>query len=426
MKNKIISLVNKLLEKFYLKRELKLITSEVFKISIKGLQEHKTRTFLTMLGIIFGVASVISMLAIGEGARRKTLSQIQSLGLNNIIVQHTESEKESNKNQVTLNYQDMRGIQKVLPTISHAVPVIQEELEINFEKRFEDAEVIGTTSNYFNIMSLDLLKGGYFSAYDNQRRNRVCILGNDLVVSLFGAGNAIGKAVRINNVWFTVIGVLKYQPVSVAGNTEVNLNKRVFIPIKTLESRIDRNPSKPSLDQIIAKVNQSDYVRTTSEFIDKIMFRRHKEQKNYRMIVPEQLLKQSEETQRIFNIVMGAIAGISLLVGGIGIMNIMLASILERTKEIGLRRSLGATKMDIRNQFLVEAIIISLGGGLVGIALGYILTWGVTAFSDWETVVSLWSIILSVGVSSVVGILFGFFPARKAAELDPIEALRYE
>jgi putative ABC transport system permease protein len=426
MMDKILAMINSLLYKSRLTRELKLITGEILKISIKGLQEHKTRTFLTMLGIIFGVASVISMLAIGEGARRKTLSQIQSLGLNNIIVQHDDAADDFSKNSVFLNYQDLKGIKKVMPTVSNAVPVLQEELEVNYKKRFESVEVLGTEPNYFEIMSLNTNKGGYFSEFDNKMRNRVCLLGHDLLISLFGAEEPLGKQVRINNVWFTVVGILEYQPVSVAGNIEVNLNKQVFIPIQTMESRIDRDPTKSDLDQIILQVTNSEFVTPTANFVEQVLFRRHNQEQNYKLIVPEQLLKQSEETQRIFNIVMGAIAGISLLVGGIGIMNIMLASILERTKEIGLRRSLGATKLDIRNQFLVEAIIISLGGGVVGIVLGYVLTWGVTAFSDWETVVSLWSVFLSVGVSSLVGIVFGFFPAKKAAELDPIEALRYE
>ncbi|MFP4546638.1 MAG: ABC transporter permease [Fidelibacterota bacterium] len=409
-----------------LNRKLKLITGEILKISIKGLREHKTRTFLTMLGIIFGVASVISMLAIGEGARRKTLSQIQALGLNNIIIQQAEVENKPGENSVLLNYQDLQAVQKIIPTAQNSVPVLQEELEVNYQKRFEEVEVIGTQPEYFGIMSLNTAQGGYFSHHDNKVSNRVCILGHDLLILLFGNEYPLGKKVRINNVWFTVVGILEYEPISVAGNTEINLNRRVFIPIRTMEARIDRDPKKSELDQIILQVSNSDFVTSTSEFLDQVLFRRHKEEKNYKLIVPEQLLKQSEETQRIFNIVMGAIAGISLLVGGIGIMNIMLASILERTKEIGLRRSLGATKLDIRNQFLVESIIISLGGGLVGIVLGYVLTWGVTAFSEWETVVSLWSVVLAVGVSSLVGILFGFFPAKKAAELDPIEALRYE
>ena len=424
--NKILKIIIEILNKTGLKRDFSLLTGEILKISIKGLQEHKTRTFLTMLGIIFGVSSVISMLAIGEGARRKTMAQIQSLGLNNIIVEHVSEANDFNKNSVFLNYQDMEGIKKVVPTMEEIVPVIQEELEVNYKKRFEQVEIIASEPNYFKIMNLKLEHGGYFTNYDNRMRNRVCVIGHDLLVALFGSEDPMGKQIRIDDVWFTVVGTMEYQPVSVAGNTEVNLNKRVFIPIKSMENRINRDPSKPELDQIIIKVNNSDFVVTTSSFVEQVLTRRHNGEQNYKLIVPEQLLKQSEETQRIFNIVMGAIAGISLLVGGIGIMNIMLASILERTKEIGLRRSLGATKLDIRNQFLVEAIIISLGGGLVGIAFGYILTWGVTAFSDWETVVSLWSVFLSVGVSSLVGILFGFFPAKKAAELDPIEALRYE
>ncbi len=426
MINKINKFFDKILKNSQFLRELNLITSEILKISIKGLQEHKTRTFLTMLGIIFGVSSVISMLAIGEGARRKTLSQIQSLGLNNIIVQHETGSVDFSKNSIFLNYGDLEGIKKVVPTVDRIVPVLQDELEVNYKKQFETVDIIGTQPDYFSIMSLKLEKGGYFSQHDNKVYNRVCVLGHDLVFSLFGTENPMGKQSRINNVWFTIIGILEYQPISVAGNTEVNLNKRVFIPIKTMKSRINRDPKKSKLDQIILRVTNSDFVVPTSNFVEQVLYRRHNNEKNYKLIVPEQLLKQSEETQRIFNIVMGAIAGISLLVGGIGIMNIMLASILERTKEIGLRRSLGATKLDIRNQFLVEAIIISLGGGLIGIIFGYVLTWGVTAFSDWETVVSLWSVVLSVGVSSIVGILFGFFPAKKAAELDPIEALRYE
>jgi putative ABC transport system permease protein len=223
-----------------------------------------------------------------------------------------------------------------------------------------------------------------------------------------------------------VIGILYYQPVSVAGNTEVNQNTHVFIPVRTSIVRFTRGPQKSELDEIIVEINDSKYVVSSAGFIERILFRRHNKENNFKLIVPEQLLRQSEETQKIFNIVMGAIAGISLLVGGIGIMNIMLASVLERTREIGIRRSLGATKFDIRNQFLIEAIILSLVGGVIGILIGYGLTFIVTLYSDWETAVSLWSVILSFGVSSMVGILFGYYPAKKAAELNPIEALRYE
>jgi len=196
--------------------------------------------------------------------------------------------------------------------------------------------------------------------------------------------------------------------------------------VQTAILRLGESAERDRLDQIIVRIADSRYIVSSAAFIDQVLYRRHFETRNYKLIVPEQLLRQSQETQRIFNIVMGAIAGISLLVGGIGIMNIMLASVLERTREIGLRRSVGATQNDIRNQFLIEAILLSLGGGIVGILLGYGLSFGVTLYSDWETAVSLWSVVLAVGVSSVVGILFGLFPAKKAARLDPIEALRYE
>ncbi|MCK4716113.1 MAG: FtsX-like permease family protein, partial [Candidatus Marinimicrobia bacterium] len=244
--------------------------------------------------------------------------------------------------------------------------------------------------------------------------------------ALFPLEDALGKYIKIENHWFMVVGVLQYQPVSVAGNIEVNLNAHVFIPVQTALVRFRRSPNKSELDKIIVQINDGKYVVSSADFIDRILFRRHNEENNYKLIVPEQLLRQSEETQKIFNIVMGAIAGISLLVGGIGIMNIMLASVLERTREIGIRRSLGATKLDIRNQFLAEAMILSLIGGVIGILIGYGLTFIVTFYSDWETAVSLWSVILSFGVSSMVGILFGYYPAKKAAELSPIEALRHE
>ncbi len=407
-------------------RELNLITGEQLNISIQGLKEHKTRSLLTMLGIIFGVAAVISMLAIGEGARRKTLSQIQSLGLNNIIIDDISKPEDVDKNTELLNTKDLTSILSVVPTIETGVPVLQEKMEANYKNRFEEIELIGTTSEYFNIVNLSLARGGFFSNIDNKLHNRVCVIGTETAKSLFLIENPIGKKIKINNIWFTVIGVLNYQPVSIAGNTEVNLNGYIFTPIKTIQTRFTRDPKKSELDQIIVRVKESPFVVSSSEFIDQLIFRHHNEYKNYKLLVPEQLLKQSEETQKVFNIVMGAIAGISLLVGGIGIMNIMLASILERTREIGLRRAIGATQHDIRNQFLIESSILSLLGGLIGIIIGYILTFGVTSFSDWETAVSLWSIVLSVGVSSIIGIIFGYFPASKAAELDPIEALRYE
>ncbi len=416
-----------LLKYHRLYRWLNLISGEQFNIGVEGLKAHKTRSFLTMLGIIFGVAAVISMLAIGEGARRKTLNQIQSLGLKNIIIQNKEDNEDSDiSTAFQLSMADREAINSILPIVAYSAPVVEEKIEVSSQNRFMEVTVTGTEPVFFNLINLQLVRGAFFTQMDNHLYQRVCVIGADVDATLFPLENALGKYIKIENHWFMVIGVLRYQPVSVAGNIEVNLNAHLFIPVQTALVRFRRNPSKSELDKIIVQINNSKYVVSSAEFIDRILFRRYNEENNYKLIVPEQLLRQSEETQKIFNIVMGAIAGISLLVGGIGIMNIMLASVLERTREIGIRRSLGATKLDIRNQFLAEAMILSLIGGVIGILIGYGLTFIVTSYSDWETAVSLWSVVLSFGVSSMVGILFGYYPAKKAAELSPIEALRHE
>jgi putative ABC transport system permease protein len=399
---------------------------EQIRISVDGLREHKTRSFLTMLGIIFGVAAVISMLAIGEGARRKTMAQIQSFGLQNVIARNDLDKLDNSEPGILLNDQDVQAIQNVLPTIEMIVPVIESSSEASHGIRFSAVTITGTEPDYFQLMNLQVEKGGYFSYRDNQYHQRVCVLGKNVAKKLFLAEPALGQKIKIERQWFTVIGVLRYQPVSTAGNIELDLNDHIYIPIQSIRMRFERDPSGPDIDQIIARIQEAKYVVSSAEFIEQILLRRHNGIKNFSLIVPEQLLRQSEETQKIFNIVMGAIAGISLLVGGIGIMNIMLASVLERTREIGIRRSLGATQRNIRDQFLVEALILSLLGGVIGILFGYLLTIVVTIYSDWETAVSAWSVILAFGVSSAVGVLFGYFPAKKAARLDPIEALRYE
>ena len=406
---------------------LKLFESEKLQIGIEGIFTHKLRAFLTMLGIIFGVSAVISMLAIGEGARRQALLQIQSLGLNNIIIEDTnDPQSEEKEPGILLSRADADAIQDILTSVQSVTPVVEREYQAFYKNRVADVTLTGSESIYFRVMNLVIDKGGYYSNTDNKLHQRVCVLGSDIANDLFTIEDPLGKKIKIENQWFTVIGILNYQSVSTAGTTELNFNNHIFVPINSILIRFDHDPVDSELDQIIVQITESRYVISSAEIIEQILNRRHNNEKNYKLIVPEQLLRQSEETQKIFNIVMGAIAGISLLVGGIGIMNIMLATVLERTREIGIRRSLGATQNDIRNQFLVEAMILSLIGGVVGIMFGYVLAYGVTIFSDWETEISLWSIVLSFGVSSGVGITFGYYPAKKASELNPIDALRYE
>lgn len=397
---------------------------EQLRISIEGVLNHKLRSLLTILGIIFGVAAVISMLAIGEGARRKTLSQIESLGLNNIIIQQNNMEDDESGEALTLG--DIEALSAILPNMVAAAPVIEKEMDATYKSRVSEITLTGTTPEYLSMMNLQLASGNLFSKYENRTFQRVCLLGYEAAKRLFIIENPLGKKIKIGSIWFTVVGVIKYQPKSVAGTEEVNLNYNVFAPINTINMRYDRPNTATSLEKIVVQVAKNSPVAQTSNLIDNILLRRHNNTKNYSMIVPEQLLRQSEETQNIFNIVMGAIAGISLLVGGIGIMNIMLASVLERTREIGIRRSLGATRKDVLNQFLIEALILSLFGGVLGIVLGYTLATGITFYSEWETAVSIWSVLISFGVSSSVGVVFGYYPAKQAAMLNPIEALRYD
>ncbi len=402
------------------------IDEELLRIGLQGIMEHKLRSFLTMLGIIFGVAAVIAMLAIGEGARQKALAQIRALGLNNIIVQSRNEDNPEMENFGAIRFSDVRAIQKILPTVSTVVPVIQYQKEAIFKTRRKEVVLNGTSPQFFELMNLRLAQGTIFNELDDGNYQRVCVLGQAVARDLFLTTNPLGKLIKVGRVWFRVIGVLKHQPVSTAGAQEVDFNKQIFAPLQTVFVRYDRPSKSSELQQAIVRVEDENLILKTAELIRGIFARRHETVDDVKLIVPEQLLRQSEETQRIFNLVMGTIAGISLLVGGIGIMNIMLASVLERTREIGIRRSLGATRKDILGQFLLEAVLLSLLGGMVGIFLGFLLSYAITMFSNWQTSVSWWSVLLSVGVSSGVGIVFGYFPAKKAAELNPIDALRYE
>ncbi len=417
-------LENNILENKVLLRFFR-IDEELLRIGLQGIVEHKLRSFLTMLGIIFGVAAVIAMLAIGEGARRQTLSQIRALGLNNIIIQSSDGEgKPGEKGNIL--FSDAEALQQILSTIDALAPVIRYETEAYYKTRSKAVKLTGTNARFFKLMNLKVEQGGLFNEWDDEHFQKVCVLGAEVARDLFLAENPLGKLIKLDKLWFRVIGVLARQPVSTVGASEVNFNRQIFAPLQTLYVRFDRPSRDSQLQQLVLHVPDENKIVATARITESILMRRHQNQKDFKMIVPEQLLRQSAETQRLFNIVMGTIAGISLLVGGIGIMNIMLASVLERTREIGIRRSLGATRKDILSQFLLEAVLLSLIGGLAGIFTGYVLSYGITLLSDWETYVSWWSVALAVGVSAGVGIAFGFFPARKAAELNPIEALRYE
>jgi len=387
-----------------------------------------------MLGIIFGVAAVIAMLSIGAGAKKEALDQIKLLGMNNIIIRSYPIETEEDERGTVieakgLTMDDARSLNILNPLVEASVP--QKEIaEVRLFRRSEEAvgTLVGTNPDLKNVLNLVPAKGSFFTYQDVHDARRVCVLGHKIKRQLFYYEDAVGKQIKIGNLWFTVAGVIEPKPRSTGkggvGDRDMNLD--VYIPLSSLIHRFDNDPTEPEVDQIILNILDETRIKEAANLAQALLDIRHNRMEDYRIVVPEELLRQSQRTQRIFNIVMGAIAGISLLVGGIGIMNIMLATILERTREIGIRRAIGATRKDILGQFLIEAILLSFSGGLIGILLGFLMTKAISSYAGWKTIVDLGSILLAFCVSASVGIVFGIYPARKAALLDPIESLRYE
>ena len=390
-----------------------------------------------MLGIIFGVAAVIAMLSIGEGAKQESLEQIRQMGISNIIVQHWDKEDDQedsadadqNKSQ-GLTWDDARSIERICLLAEYVTP--QRELKIKAQAHGNTFRTmaVGTTADYLTVLDAQMGSGVYFSQEDLRESKRVCVLGADAKRALFFFDDPLGGRVKIRNQWFTVIGVLADKGAAggkIGGVLEVrNTDEDIYIPLTTMLTRFHWEPADAELSQITVKISASKQLQEAAAIVRTILNRRHRGVEDFKIAIPEELLRQSQKTQQIFNIVMGCIAGISLVVGGIGIMNIMLASVLERTREIGIRRALGARRHDILSQFLVESLLVSLLGGLIGVILGYAVPEIITLYAGWRTIVQPWTIALAFGVSASVGIGFGIYPARQAALLNPIDALRYE
>jgi len=424
-----------------------------FQISFDALAAHKLRTFLTMLGVIFGVGAVIAMLSIGEGAKREALEQISILGINNVIVNAKVPDEGLSSDRGLarspgLTLADGENIASFEKMVQMVVPQRFEAVSTIFYGSEEaPVRVVSTMPTYTYSSSIEVERGRFITDIDNNTAADVCVLGAKAKRSLFAFSEPLGQIVRIGDLSFTVIGIMADKYIGrgkVEGFELKNLNEDVYIPFNTAVKKFDRVPAAqehvyyfgeseeeqkyntPEIDQLTITVTDLKYVPAVTRLVDRILSRRHYGVDDYDIVVPESLLRQSQKTQQIFNIVMGTIAGISLIVGGIGIMNIMLATVLERTREIGVRRAVGATRRDILRQFLVEAVTICLVGCVVGITLGLILAKVISFYADWPTIVSLYSIVLAVGVSTSVGVVFGIYPARKAAHLDVIDALRYE
>ena len=398
-----------------------------------SLRAHRLRAGLTMLGMLFGVAAVIAMLSIGAGAARQAAALLSSMGLHDVLVhgkKHKPEElQEIRKRSIGLSLRDARAIAQAVPKVASTSPRIAvEAYQVISASGQSRSRVLGVKSDHTARLGLHLEEGRFFDAKEESDGAQVCVLGSQARRELFGFSPAMGEDVKVNNVWLTVIGVLPAQASQgeLLGVPLESTANQILVPLTTARRKFEHDALEDELEEIRVTLRPDADPVESAAVIETLLDRLHGGEGDYDLTVPQALLDRSRRTQRLFNIVMGCIASISLLVGGIGIMNIMLATVLERTTEIGLRRAVGARRSDIRNQFMVEAFALSLAGGALGILLGILLAGGVAAYAGWATVVTAWSILLAAGVCVAVGLLFGIYPALRAARLDPIEALRHE
>jgi len=444
-------------------------------IAFESILSNKLKSILTALGIIFGVAAVISMLAIGNGAQQEILEQIKMVGVNNILISpiiqdqgaaEEEGTKQQRKFSRGLTLLDVEAIRTILPSVKRISPEISFNSSVVLNGMKYSAKLVGVTNDYFELYNLPLSQGAIFNDYQEVHGIQVCLIGANIRAKFFSKVDPIGQYIKFDGVWLKVIGVLEKTNINLTGfeDTGVNVyNDNIYIPINTMllryqnrelvnmklvteassgisfgrmmMSRIAGSSSDPNqsastnynqLDRIVVQVEETTQLNPSTEVLSRMILRRHSGVKDFEITVPELLLKQQQRTKDIFNIVLGAIASISLIVGGIGIMNIMFASVMERIKEIGTRMAIGAKKMDIVVQFLSEAILISVTGGFIGVFMGILISKLINELADILTIVSPFSVIIAFGVSAAVGVVFGYSPAKRASERDPIESLRYE
>jgi putative ABC transport system permease protein len=417
------------------------------RLGLKGLWMHRLRSLLTVLGIVFGVCSVIAMLAIGEGASYEAQLQIKNLGSQNIILRShkpPEEEKISDRGsqsyvlQYGITYRDAQRIQSTIPGVMTVLPgrVMREYVRHHYRR--VDAEIMATVPWYPAMRNERVQRGRFFNARDMAECANVCVVAAETVPTLFPLDSPLGQHVRVGGSYYQVIGVMEPRGQGAAQTLPGGAKPaahRLFIPIETARTRYGEilrkirsgsfEQEKVQLHEITIKVARAEDVPAVAAAVKQVMERNHKK-KDYEIIVPLELIQRAERTKQIFTIVLGSIAAISLLVGGIGIMNIMLATVTERTREIGIRRALGAKRRDIITQFLVETAMLAAAGGGIGVALGLVIPYFVSRFAGMPTIVTLWSPLLAFGISAMVGVLFGIYPARRAARMDPVEALRHE
>lgn len=409
--------------------------SENVHVAILSLIDHKFRSFLTILGIIFGTASVITMVAIGEGAKKQAIAKYQDLGVSNIIVRDkdlTDKELEEIRMKFSkgLSFEDALAIQEIVPGVVSVAPQSETKLDAKSGDKSSKATVIGITPAILGVLNYTTEKGDFINTDHYDRQLKVCVLGSNIARELFSYQNPVGRSVKLGDQWFEIVGVMETKALfteTVGELASRDLNNDVYIPLSTFNKRIPReNKYASDIKQITVKLENSDKLIESAAVIRSIMDRHHFNNDDFSIIVPYELMKQEEKESRIYNFLLASIAAISLIVGGIGIMNIMLASILERTREIGIRRAIGGRKADILGQFITEAVVLSISGGIIGVFLGVFLSVGITWVTEIQTSLTLYSIIIAFSFSVMVGITFGYLPAKRAANLKPIESIRHE
>ncbi|KAA6301203.1 MAG: Macrolide export ATP-binding/permease protein MacB [Candidatus Ordinivivax streblomastigis] len=408
---------------------------ENVRLAIRGLADHKFRSFLTMLGIIFGVASVITMLSIGEGAKREAIAKYQDLGVKNIIVREKnlsdeELEETRAKFSQGLSLQDAAVMKEIVPGVTRVAVQAEITTEVKYADKAVKSNIIGVSPNYLEMMNYQLQRGELIGETHYNQRLKVCVLGAGVAHDLFQQLDPVGQMVKIDDQWMEIVGVLASKTLFTETVGELaarDLNTDVYLPLSTFSSRFTREKALASkIQQITVQVENSGELLEASSLINEILKRHHFNNEDYSIVIPYELLKQEEKERQIYNFLLGAIAAISLLVGGIGIMNIMLATVMERTREIGIRRAIGARKADIMSQFVTEAVAISITGGIIGVLLGVSLSLIVSLFTDVSTFIRPYSIVIAFAFSVVVGISFGYLPAKNAAQLKPVDSIRYE
>lgn len=408
---------------------------ENINVAILSLIDQKFRSFLTMLGIIFGTASVIAMVSIGEGTKKQAIAKYQDLGVSNIIIRDkdlTDSELEEIRMKFSqgLSLKDAEMIREIVPGVLDVAPQSETKLDAQYGDKTSKVTVIGITPSIVKILNYNLDKGGFIGENQYNEQMKVCVLGANAARELLGYDDPLGQNVKLGDQWFEVIGVLQPKALFTETVGELaarDLNNDVYIPLSTFHKRITKeNRFASEIKQITVKLESSERLMQSSVVIRSILNRHHFNNDDFSIIVPYELLKQEEKERRIYNLLLASIAAISLVVGGIGIMNIMLASVVERTNEIGIRRALGGKKADILSQFVTEAIVLSLSGGVIGVILGISLSLGISLATEVDTDITLYSIFIAFGFSVLVGITFGYLPAKTAANLSPIESIRHD